>query len=63
MSSRAINPIAGTHYTVQDGDTLVNIALRAYHLDRNWRLIAAANNITDPDLIETGDVIYLPLAE
>jgi len=63
ISSRAINPIAGTHYTVQDGDTLVNIALRAYHLDRNWRLIAAANNITDPDLIETGDVIYLPLAE
>ncbi|GAA1046924.1 transglycosylase family protein [Rothia amarae] len=52
----AATPAANT-YTVQAGDTLSEIAL-AHGYTSYWDL-AAANGITNPDLIEVGQVIYL----
>lgn len=52
----AATPVANT-YTVQAGDTLSEIAL-AHGYTSYWDL-AAANGITNPDLIEVGQVIYL----
>jgi hypothetical protein len=44
---------ASTPYTVQPGDTLSGIA------GSNWRAVADANGIANPNLIFVGDVIYL----
>lgn len=52
----AATPVANT-YTVQAGDTLSEIAL-VHGYTSYWDL-AAANGITNPDLIEVGQVIYL----
>ena len=47
------------YYTVQDGDTLSGIAA-AYGIDLN--LLLSANNITDPDVIQSGTVLAIPLS-
>lgn len=39
------NPITGTEYTVQKGDNLWTIAVRAYNDGYKWTQIAKANNI------------------
>ena len=57
------NPTPGGNYAVRQGDTLVDIAWQAYSLAGYWRIIARANNILDPNLIEVGDVLYLPPVE
>ncbi len=44
---------ASTPYTVQPGDTLSGIA------GSDWRAVADANGIANPNLIFVGDVIYL----
>ena len=45
-------------YTVQAGDTLITIGEK---LNKDWRAIAAANgNISDPNLIHTGQVLIIP---
>jgi LysM repeat protein len=50
-------PTGGLDYVVQAGDTLSLIAGR-YGLD--WRQLATANQITNVNLIEVGQVIRLP---
>jgi len=49
-----------TQYTVQSGDTLGRIANRFYGDPLTWEKIAAANNITNPDLIYPGQVFNIP---
>jgi LysM repeat protein len=47
-------------YTVQRGDTLSAIAKRFYGHAGEYRRIAAANNIADPDLIHPGQQLVIP---
>jgi putative chitinase len=54
------NPITGDTYTVVKGDYLWNIAVRAYGDGYKWVDIAKANNLTNPDLIFSGNVLQLP---
>ena len=50
-------PSDGTHYVVQWGDTLANIAFR---FGVNVDALAWANGITNPELIEIGDLLTIP---
>jgi nucleoid-associated protein YgaU len=47
-------------YTVRRGDTLSAIAQRFYGHAGEYRRIAAANNIADPDLIHPGRQLVIP---
>ncbi|OGH22415.1 MAG: hypothetical protein A3D75_00015 [Candidatus Levybacteria bacterium RIFCSPHIGHO2_02_FULL_37_18] len=47
-------------YTVVPGDTLWDIAVRAYGDGFRWHDIALANNLANPDLIFAGNVFKLP---
>lgn len=55
-----IQPISGATYTVVRGDNLWNIAVRAYGDGYRWVDIAAENELANPDLIHTGNVLVLP---
>jgi nucleoid-associated protein YgaU len=52
-------PAAQT-YTVVRGDTLSAIAKRFYGKASEYRKIASANNIANPDLIHPGQVLTIP---
>ena len=52
--------IVGSTYTVQKGDHLWGIAVRAYGDGYKWTEIAKLNNITAPNVIEVGMVLKLP---
>ena len=47
-------------YTVERGDTLSAIAKRFYGRASEYRRIAAANGIADPDLIHPGQQLVIP---
>ena len=47
-------------YTVQRGDTLSAIAKRFYGHAGEYRRIAEANNIANPDLIHPGQQLVIP---
>ena len=49
-----------TSYTVKLGDTLKKISLEFYGDENKYPIIKQANNITDEDLILTGEVINIP---
>jgi len=51
---------AARQYAVQAGDTLGRIADRFYGDSLAWNRIAAANNITNPDLIYPGQMFNIP---
>ncbi len=51
---------ADSKYTVQKGDSLWNISAATYGTGFRWTEIAKANNITNPNLIFTGNVLTLP---
>lgn len=54
-------PITGDKYTIKEGDTLWDIALRAHADGYRWVDIYRANKeITNPDLIYVGQVIVIP---
>ncbi len=53
-------PITGNTYTVVKGDTLWDIACRAYGDCYAWVRIAQANQLVNPDLIHPGNVFTLP---
>lgn len=52
--------ISGGTYTVVKGDNLWNIAVRAYGDGYKWVEIARENNLANPDLIHSGNVLTLP---
>ena len=53
-------PISGQTYQTQKGDHLWGIAVRAYGDGYRWVEIAKANNLKNPDLIYSGNVLTLP---
>lgn len=52
--------ITASSYTVQHGDDLWDIALRAYRDGYKWVEIARANNLSNPDIIHAGNVLKIP---
>ena len=52
--------IGGDKYTVQKGDTLWDISVRAYGDGYRWVEIAEANALTNPDLIHSGNEFVIP---
>lgn len=50
-------------YTVKEGDTLFTIAEKYYQDGYKFTEIANANKLTDPDLLEAGQVIEIPKIE
>jgi nucleoid-associated protein YgaU len=47
-------------YQVKSGDTLWGLALRFYGDGRRHRVIAVANDLTDPDHIVVGQELEIP---
>lgn len=56
----ASDKIVGSTYTVKRGDDLWNIAVRAYGDGYQWIKIAQANNLSDPSLIFSDNVLKIP---
>lgn len=52
--------IEGDRYIVEKGDTLWDIAVRAYQDGYKWPELAAANDIENPDIIEVGMELNIP---
>ena len=55
-----LGQLTSTTYTVQKDDSLWSIAVRAYGDGYQWVKIAKANNLANPDLIFSGNVLTLP---
>ncbi len=55
-----VNIITGATYTVAHGDSLWNIAVRAYGDGYKWVEIAKENKLENPNLIHAGNVLTLP---
>ncbi|MEX2012972.1 MAG: LysM peptidoglycan-binding domain-containing protein [Candidatus Levyibacteriota bacterium] len=60
ITTQAEGAILGETYTVVEGDNLWNIAVRAYGDGYKFPDIAKVNNIANPDLIYSGNVLKLP---
>jgi nucleoid-associated protein YgaU len=56
----SMGKITGNSYTVVKGDNLWNVALRAYGDGFRWGDIAKANNLANPRLIFSGNVLTIP---
>ncbi len=56
----AEDAITGGTYIVVKGDNLWDIAVRAYGDGYRWTEIAQENNLENPDLIHSGNVLTLP---
>ncbi|MFI5265695.1 MAG: LysM peptidoglycan-binding domain-containing protein [Candidatus Levyibacteriota bacterium] len=52
--------ITGKTYTVKAGDDLWNIAVRAYGDGYKWVDIARVNNLSNPNLIFSDNVLVIP---
>lgn len=50
-------------YTVKDGDTLFDIANKYYNDGYKYTEIAKVNNLTNPDALETGQMLDIPKLE
>lgn len=59
VASSTAPKIEGESYTVVKGDNLWSIATRAYADGYRWGEIARVNNLTNPNLIEVGQVLKL----
>ncbi|MGA2910731.1 MAG: LysM peptidoglycan-binding domain-containing protein [Candidatus Microgenomates bacterium] len=56
----SVQPITSSSYTVVKGDNLWKIAVRAYGDGYKWVEIAKTNNLKNPNLIFSGNVLVLP---
>lgn len=52
--------ITDKQYTVVKGDSLWNIAVRAYQDGYQWVKIANENNLSNPDMIHPGNILNIP---
>lgn len=52
--------IATSSYVVVHGDTLWDISVRAYGDGYKWVEIAKANNLKNPNIIHSGNILTLP---
>ena len=59
-SSTQAQTITGDTYTVTKGDDLWHIAVRAYGDGYQWVKIAKANNLANPNMIFSGNILTLP---
>jgi putative chitinase len=55
-----VNSISGNEYSVKKGDNLWNISVRAYGDGFRYIEIAKANNLANPRLIHSGNVLKIP---
>jgi nucleoid-associated protein YgaU len=62
VTTNTTNKITGPSYTVAKGDSLWNIAVRAYGDGYQWVKIANANSLTNPGMIYSGNVLKIPRA-
>ncbi len=58
----ALNNLPGK-YTVKEGDTLFDIAIKYYNDGYKYTEIAKTNNITNPDIVTPGQVLEIPKLE
>ncbi len=54
------NQPSPSQYTVQEGEGLWQVAEKTTGDGENWTKIAAANNITNPDIVEAGMKLRIP---
>jgi hypothetical protein len=54
------SPDTAKYRTVAQGDSLWALSAREYGLCASWRLIADANGIENPRVLNTGDMLRLP---
>lgn len=59
-TNTSVNAITGTSYTIVKGDNLWTIAVRAYGDGYQWVKIARANNLNNPELINSGNILVIP---
>jgi phage tail protein X len=59
-SAALTRPVPGQRYRVRRGDTLADITWQAYGSTMRMREIVRANNIRNPNLIEIGEIFYIP---
>jgi len=59
-SSTNEQAITTTTYVIHKNDTLWDIAVRAYNNGYRWVDITKANNLTNPDLIFSGNTLTIP---
>ena len=59
-STSDADAISGATYEVVKGDSLWNIAVRAYGDGYRWVEIARENNLANPDIIHAGNILVLP---
>jgi nucleoid-associated protein YgaU len=58
---QSVGPAITTNtYTVEHGDNLWNIAVRAYQDGYKWPDIAKANSLEHPNLIHSGNILKIP---
>lgn len=60
LNSQTGDKITSNQYAVAKGDNLWDIAVRAYGDGYRWVDIAKANNLSNPDLIFSGNELNLP---
>lgn len=52
--------VSGSTYKIAEGDSLWDIAVRAYGDGYKWVEISKTNNLANPDLIYTGNILKIP---
>ena len=60
VTAENLTSIPGNSYTVVRGDNLWKIAVRAYGDGYKWVELAKINNLKNPDLIHSGNVLIIP---
>jgi len=60
QKQEASKSIAGNSYTIEKGDNLWDIAVRAYGDGYSWTRIEQANSLSNPNLIFSGNVLKIP---